>query len=88
MPIARGLPGTKDDKEVVYCRNIAMLPSIVKSGKYASTADSNGAIGVWLDDKKRLRGEACRHLRTIDSQIFKILKAARQWYAEWMRKIA
>ena len=88
MPIARGLTDTKGDRECVFVRRVAEISRVIKSGKYATTADERGAIGAWIDDKGKMRCEAMRHLHTIDSQIFKTLKEVKGWYAEWMKKIA
>jgi len=88
MPVARGLTDTRGDRDAVFVLSAAGISSTIKAGKYATAADSNGAIGVWIDDKGQIRGEAMRHLRTIDSQTFKTIKAAKEWYVAWLKKIA
>lgn len=59
----------------------------LEKAKAITTADSNGAINIWIDDDGKIRCNAMRHLSTIDYKITKSRTAARQWLIKWIEKI-
>lgn len=87
MGIVKGIADTKNEKEAVFARSKKDVHDAVRAGKYATAADSNGAIGAWVDDNGDYRCEAYRNLRTIELKRFNSMGKVTDWYANWMKKI-
>ncbi len=83
-----GLEGVK--QKTVECKlftKVGELKKIIESGFAATTADTNGAINIWMDDNNILRGEALRNFYTINSATFKSFSELKVWAKEWITKI-
>ena len=58
------------------------------SQKIACTsAGDNGAINIWFDDKGKIRCEAMRWCKSVDSQIYDDLKTVKVWAKKWLSEI-
>ena len=85
--VLRGLPNTKQDRDAVFIKRSTQIGRILRSGYAATTAKSNGAISVWIDDNKVIRTESYRLKVTLDLQSHNNMKSAEQWVKEWLKKI-
>lgn len=83
----KGLQNTKKDRGAVFINRSTQIGRILRSGYAATTAKSNGAINIWIDDDKVIRTEASRLCVTIDSQTHENMKSAEEWVKEWLQKI-
>lgn len=88
MPVLNGLEGVK--KKETPCKifnKVGEVKNILKSGEAATTADSNGAINVWVDDDGYYRCESMAWMRTLDKQIYKKMSDVNKWVSIWLKKI-
>lgn len=60
------------------------LSEILKCGLAFTSAGSNGAFNVWIDDDGELIGERMRYMVTKETRIFNSISEAEQCILEWM----
>lgn len=61
---------------------------ILRKGIGATTANSNGALNIWRDDKGKYRCAAYKYCSLLEEQIFETQKELAQWIKTWLPKIA
>ena len=84
------LVGLKDAKyEVMPCAFIHSLSDLNKLSFELplTTADSNGAINIWISKDGLINCDVYRYMRTIESKTFKYKKEVRQWFKYWRDEI-
>jgi hypothetical protein len=84
MPILKGLPDTKRDKQAVMVRTVSAILSALRDKKGAIGAGDYGSITIWVDDNKHYRCEAMRYYSTQNSTQPKTLKAVAKWARAWL----
>lgn len=75
------------ETECEFIGSVSSLKKILRKGKAATTARDGGALNVWRDDNKILRGSAHVHLKTIEKVQFKNLNEATKWVVKWLKII-
>ena len=82
-----GLPDTRKIRHCERFRTPAGAIALLRRKIVGTTADSNGALNVYMDKFGKYRCIACRHLCEIDSQTFTSLAAVRKWLVIWLEGI-
>ena len=82
-----GLPDTRKIRHCERFRTPAGAIALLRRKIVGTTADSNGALNVYVDKFGKYRCIAMRYCCEIDSQTFTSLVAARKWVIEWLEKI-
>jgi hypothetical protein len=83
----RYLPDTPSDVEAILVRSVPGALKALRNGMAATAADDNGAINVWRTDDGKYRCLSCRHLQTIDYQVFDKAADVAAWTKTWLKKI-
>lgn len=52
-----------------------------------TTADTNGAINIWLDDDMHFRCEAMRYFCSVDKQVYSDVSKVKAWAKKWLSEI-
>ena len=60
------------------------LSEILKCGLAFTSAGSNGAFNIWIDDDGELIGERMRYMVTKETRVFNSISEAEQCISEWM----
>lgn len=88
MPALVGLPGT--DGREIECRMVRTVTAAIRSlrcGVPATLAADNGAINVWRDDARILRGERHFYRSVRESKQFSSLAELGRWLKVAIKKI-
>lgn len=82
-----GLPGVrKKTVKAAWAHTPAAFVRALAKHRAATGARDNGAINVWIDDKKQFRGSFCRYYSVVSDGTFKSKAALRRWLNEqWPR---
>jgi len=88
MGTLTNLEGVKANEiEAVFINKPSDIRAILRQGKGATTAKSNGAINIWRDDAGMIRCNAMRWLQSVDHQTYRTLKEAELWVRKWLKEI-
>ena len=88
MLILKGLDGTsKNEIECLFIKHHSDIAVILNNGYAATSAGSNGAINIWLDDDGKIRCEAMIFCCVKSSEIFDDIFLAQVWVEDWMQRI-
>ena len=83
-----GVPGIKKKKvKGIYATSPSGFLRRLKDFRVVSASGDHGAVMLWVDDTKPLRGNFQRWHQTIDEQIFSSQAAAREWLKEWLPRM-
>lgn len=52
-----------------------------------TSADTNGAINIWLDDDMHFRCNAMRNRKSVDKQVYSDVSKAKAWAKKWLSEI-
>lgn len=80
-----GLEGVKGTLKGPIVRTRSAAAVGLLNFRIVSAAGDYGAVNLYRDDSKTLRGERCEYQRTVESQTFKTKKAALEWFDKQMR---
>lgn len=75
-------------KDAVMFRTVSQLAPILKNGFAATSAGSNGAINIWIDDKGNIHSNSYFYCELQDETTHTSVAKAKVWTSEWLKKIA
>lgn len=81
-----GLPGVRPGKKIkpVWANTPSGFIAGLKKGRAVTGAGDYGAINLYYDDKRQLRGHFSAWMSIVDGQEFKSKAAALRWLKEWV----
>lgn len=87
MPIAKGMPDTTGEREIVMSLDPVVLAQAASDGKLGMAAGSEGSINVWKDDAGKFRCERHRYKRMVAEGMFNTAMGARVWAKQAIKGI-
>ena len=81
------LEGLKSPIDCVIFSRVSEIRSILKKGMAATTADTNGAINVWIDLNGFYHGSLHRHQQTIGKIMSSDFLDVRELCKKWINQI-
>ncbi len=70
-----------------FIKKPSAIRKLLKSGKAATIADTNGAINIWRDDEGFIRCNVMAWMISIEKKKYKTFKDAEKWISKWQKKI-
>ena len=83
-----GLPGVrKHTLKASWAKTTGGFLAGLRKRRCVTSAGDDGAVNVWIDDKKQFRCAFMRHLSVLEERTFSTKKEARDWLRKWLPKI-
>jgi hypothetical protein len=82
-----GLSGLKGPIDCEFFNSITEVSTILKKGIAATTANTNGAINIWIGDDGLYRGSLKKHQRTLCEIVSVEFVDVRHLCKQWLQRI-
>ena len=83
----KGLDNTAAAIDYEFAKSSSTAIRLLRAGKAAVDGGEHGAISLWYDDDRKLRGSRCVRWNEVELKTFRTQALAMKWYRGALKKI-